>query len=167
MTEKRDDQESRSTGQMIELGQLSYRQLIWRRFRKSKLGIVAGVILIIAYIISIGADFFAPYHYNAISLRLRHVPPQRLHFSFDKGLHVYGLKSVKNPETLELEHYLREGDWVQVMSGPFAGVKGRLREIRGQSRLVINIDGIYQSASFVIEQELVERIESVEEQGIG
>ncbi len=88
---------------MSELGQLSYRQLIWRRFRKSKPGLVAGAILIVFYIVAIGADFFAPYHYNAISIRLRHVPPQKLHFSFGEGLHVYGLKSVRNPETLELE----------------------------------------------------------------
>lgn len=86
-----------------ELGQLSYRQLIWRRFRKSKLGLVAGMILAAFYIIAIGASFFAPYHYNEINIRLRHVPPQRLHFSFDKSLHVYGLKSVRDPETLELE----------------------------------------------------------------
>jgi transcription antitermination factor NusG len=68
---------------------------------------------------------------------------------------------IKHPETLELEHYLREGDWVQVTTGPFKGVKGRLKELRGQTRLVINIDGIYQSASFVIDKELVEKIESV------
>ena len=29
---------------------------------------------------------------------------------------------IEHPDTLELEQYLREGDWVQVTSGPFAGV---------------------------------------------
>ena len=95
--------EDLETDPMAALGQLSYRQLIWRRFRKSKMGLIAGIILTVFYVVAIGADFFAPYHYNAISLRLRHVPPQRLHFSFGKGLHVYGLKSVRNPETLELK----------------------------------------------------------------
>jgi transcription antitermination factor NusG len=70
---------------------------------------------------------------------------------------------IKHPETLELENYLREGDWVEVTAGPFSGVKGRLKEVRGQTRLVINIDGIYQSASFVIEKDLVEKIDKVEE----
>ncbi len=88
---------------LTRLGELSYRQLIWRRFRKSKLGIISGSILIVFYIIVIFAGFFAPYYYNAINMRLRHVPPQKLHFSFDKGFHVYGLKSTRNPETLELE----------------------------------------------------------------
>lgn len=66
---------------------------------------------------------------------------------------------IKKPDTLELEHYFREGDLVEVIHGPFSGIKGRLREIRGETRLVINIDGIFQSASFVIEKNFVEKLE--------
>ncbi len=72
-------------------------------------------------------------------------------------------KVIEYPETLQLENYLREGDWVEVIEGPFGGIRGRLKEVRGQSRLVINIDGIYQSASFVVDKSLVRRIEAVEE----
>jgi transcription antitermination factor NusG len=71
---------------------------------------------------------------------------------------------IEHPDTLELENYLREGDWVEVVDGPFRGVKGRLKEMRGQTRLVINIDGIYQSASFVVDRSLVEKTEPVKEQ---
>ncbi len=87
----------------LEIGQLSYRQLIWRRFRKSAMGLIASGILLIFYIVAIGADFFAPYHDNDINMRFRHVPPQALHFSMSDGFYVYGLKSTRNPETLELE----------------------------------------------------------------
>ncbi len=73
---------------------------------------------------------------------------------------------IKHPDTLELEHYLREGDWVEVTAGPFKGVKGRLKELRGQTRLVINIDGIYQSVSFVIDKDQVEKMEEVKHGGI-
>ena len=55
----------------VEIGQLSYRQLIWRRFRKNRMGVIAGVLLLIFYISPLGADFFAPYHYNEINMRLR------------------------------------------------------------------------------------------------
>ncbi|GAB4379271.1 MAG: UpxY family transcription antiterminator [Calditrichia bacterium] len=65
---------------------------------------------------------------------------------------------IRHPETLQLESYLREGDWVEVVEGPFKGIKGRLKEIRGESRLVINIDGIYQSASFVVDKDLVRAV---------
>ena len=36
-------------------------------------------------------------------MHFRHVPPQKIRFSTEYGLHVYDLKSVRNPETLELE----------------------------------------------------------------
>jgi transcription elongation factor/antiterminator RfaH len=66
---------------------------------------------------------------------------------------------IKYPETLQLENYLREGDWVEVTTGPFQGIKGILKELRGETRVVINVEGIYQSASFVIDKSLVERID--------
>jgi len=42
-----------------ELASLSYRQLIWRRFRKNRMGIISATILISFYIIAFSADFFA------------------------------------------------------------------------------------------------------------
>lgn len=68
---------------------------------------------------------------------------------------------IEHPDTLQLENYFREGDLVEVTSGPFSGIKGRLREIRGETRVVINIDGIFQSASFVVEKRLVRKVEPV------
>ncbi len=65
---------------------------------------------------------------------------------------------IEHPDTLQLEEYLREGDWVEVTDGPFMGIKGRLRELRNETRVVINIDGIYQSASFVVDKKLVRKI---------
>ncbi len=69
---------------------------------------------------------------------------------------------IEYPDTLQLEEYLREGDWVEVVDGPFRGIKGRLREMRNETRVVINIDGIYQSASFVIDKSLVRKIKAPE-----
>ncbi len=69
-------------------------------------------------------------------------------------------KVIAHPDTLELETYLREGDWVIITDGPFSGVRGILRELRNETRVVINIDGIFQSASFVVEKEFVEKIEN-------
>jgi len=66
---------------------------------------------------------------------------------------------IKHPESLKPEKYLREGDYVEVIEGPFKGIKGYLREIRGQYRIAILIDGIYQSASFEIDRRWVRKIE--------
>lgn len=87
-----------------DLGYCSYRQLIWRRFRKSTLGIGAAAVLLVFYVVAVGASFFAPHSPNSIEVLFRHVPPQGLHFSRAHGLHVYGLTSVRNPETLEFQY---------------------------------------------------------------
>lgn len=71
---------------------------------------------------------------------------------------------IEYPDTLELENYLRAGDWVEVIDGPFRGIKGRLRELRGQTRVVINIDGIFQSASFVIDKSLIHKLDTIPEE---
>ena len=83
-------------------GELSYRQLIWRRFRRNRMALAASAVLLAAYVIALGADFFAPYYYDEINFRLRHVPPQSLHWTWKGGLHVYGLKRTRHPDTLEL-----------------------------------------------------------------
>lgn len=85
-----------------ELGYLSYRQLIWRRLRKNRMGIAAAMVLSSSYVIALCAGFFAPYHYSEIQAGYRHVPPQELHFSLEHGLHVYGLKAERAVRTREL-----------------------------------------------------------------
>lgn len=65
---------------------------------------------------------------------------------------------ISHPETLKLEQYLKEGDTVEVIAGPLKGVKGYLREIRGETRVAILIDGIYQSASFEVRKQFVKKI---------
>jgi transcriptional antiterminator RfaH len=72
-------------------------------------------------------------------------------------------KVISLPETLRLEQYLKEGDTVEVIEGPLKGVKGYLREVRGETRVAILIDGIYQSASFEVQRHFVRKIEKIAE----
>lgn len=72
-------------------------------------------------------------------------------------------KVISQPESLRLEQYLKEGDTVEVIEGPLKGVKGYLREIRGETRVAILIDGIYQSASFEVQKHFVKKIDKIEE----
>jgi transcription elongation factor/antiterminator RfaH len=71
-------------------------------------------------------------------------------------------KVISQPESLRLEQYLKKGDTVEVIAGPLKGVKGYLREIRGETRVAILIDGIYQSASFEVQKNFVKKIEKIE-----
>lgn len=68
-------------------------------------------------------------------------------------------KVISQPETLRLEQYLKEGDTVEIIEGPLKGIKGYLREVRGETRVAILIDGIYQSASFEVQRQFVKKVE--------
>ncbi len=83
---------------------LSYRTLIWRRFRKNRMGIIALVILGIFYFSAVFAEYFAPYDHKEIQIHRRHVPPQKIYYNLSDGLYVHGLITTKNPKTLELEY---------------------------------------------------------------
>lgn len=81
-------------------------QLMWRKFRKHKLAMVGGVILIIFYILAIFCEFFAPYDIYKQREKYAYCPPQRIHFFDEEGnFHfrpfVYGIKRTTDPETWE------------------------------------------------------------------
>jgi len=65
---------------------------------------------------------------------------------------------IENTDTLKSEQYLKIGDYVEVKNGPLAGIRGYLREIRGEWRVAILVNGVHQSASFVVDQVNVEKI---------
>lgn len=67
-------------------------------------------------------------------------------------------KVLQEGVSIQPEEYLKVGDFVEVVEGPLRGIRGYLREKRGESRVAILIDGIYQSASFVVEKHLVKKV---------
>lgn len=70
---------------------------------------------------------------------------------------------IANSESLQPEEYLKVGDFVEVTDGPLQGTRGYLRESRGESRIAILIDGIYQSTSFIVDKSLVRKLQAEEE----
>jgi peptide/nickel transport system permease protein len=81
-------------------------QLMWRKFRKHRLAILGGVVLILIYGLGIFAEFFSPYDKQTRHRQYTYAPPQRLRFvdttdGFRLRLHVYGWKRTRDPETLE------------------------------------------------------------------
>ncbi|MFN8447198.1 MAG: ABC transporter permease [Anaerolineae bacterium] len=59
-------------------------QLIWWRFRRHKLALFSGIILLIIYIVVLFGEFFAPYDPGDYSARYTYAPPQALYL-FDTG----------------------------------------------------------------------------------
>lgn len=77
-------------------------RLIWWRFQRHKVALVAGVVVILFYLVAIFAEFVAPYDPNQFTARLTYAPPTRPHF-FDAQGHfhlrpfVYGIKATVDP----------------------------------------------------------------------
>jgi peptide/nickel transport system permease protein len=78
-------------------------QLMWWRFRKHRLAVVAGVVIFFFYLTVPFAEFFA-YSNPTLSDETRSLlPPQPIHW-FDDGVfrpHVYGLTGKRDPRTLK------------------------------------------------------------------
>ncbi len=69
-------------------------------------------------------------------------------------------KMLSHPETLRLENYIRPGELVEVIEGPFKGLKGTVKQLKGETRLVITIDGIMQSVSVEMDSDFLKRIDA-------
>ena len=77
-------------------------QLIWWRFRKHKLAMYAGVVLIFFYLLAIFCEFLSPYNPSEIHSKYTNVPPMGIHLfhTDDDGglhfsLHTYGLRPIQ------------------------------------------------------------------------
>ena len=71
---------------------------------------------------------------------------------------------LENPAAFRMESYLRPGDLVEVKNGPFAGMKGTVKIIKGESRLVLTIEGIMQSISVEVDRDLIKTLSEGEKQ---
>jgi len=72
---------------------------------------------------------------------------------------IESLKTIlENPQTLRMENYYRQGDLVEVKSGPFKGLRGSVTTVKGESRLIITIEGIMQSLSVELDTDSIEAV---------
>ena len=81
----------------------SPRQLMWWRFRRHRMALLSGVVLILLYLVALTWEFLAPYDPFRHDVQSAYAPPQRLRFFDEEGFHfqpfVYGLEGERDPET--------------------------------------------------------------------
>src|SRR5688572_11623756 len=87
---------------------LSQRQLIWRKFKRHRVAYICLYILIALYIVSIFAEFFAPYgafqrHGNYLL-----APPTPIHFVDENGVFYLRPFVFKITNELNMETFRRE-----------------------------------------------------------
>jgi peptide/nickel transport system permease protein len=81
-------------------------KLMWWKFKRHKLAMIGGVIVVLLYLVAAFAEFLAPFDPNVVSSTYTYAPPQRLHLfnrtedGLDVGLYVYGYESEIDQETL-------------------------------------------------------------------
>lgn len=81
-------------------------RLIWWRFRKHRMAVAAGCVVLLLSLVALFGDFLATGSPRASSAVRRHLPPQGIHW-FDEGRwwpHVYGIRSRVDPDTLRRIH---------------------------------------------------------------
>ncbi len=86
-------------------------QLTWWRFRRHKLAMVSLVVVVLFYLVALGADFLATSDPHASDARTSYIAPQPIHF-FDDGAFrpfVYGIKGVRDVKTFKLVYTVDTG----------------------------------------------------------
>ncbi len=79
-------------------------QLTWWRFRKHKLAVASGIVVVLFYVMALLGDFLAVTEPHATDASRSYIPPQAIHF-FDDGEfrpHVYALKGKRDMRTFKL-----------------------------------------------------------------
>jgi peptide/nickel transport system permease protein len=87
-----------------ELRTASQWQLMRWKFRKHRLAVWSGQVILALYAIAALCEIVAPYSLDEEHLDYMYAPPQRLRWVSDEGMHlwpfVYGLEGQRHPETL-------------------------------------------------------------------
>jgi peptide/nickel transport system permease protein len=86
---------------------LSQWQLIRRRFVRHKLAVVSGLVLILMYLLAVGAEFFSPYPNHWRDSSYAYAPPMLPRFNLDYGLHAQALGLEIDPISLKRTYLLQ------------------------------------------------------------
>lgn len=92
-------------GRLVGLERADAWQLAWWKFKKHKLAVASGFVVLLIYVVAAFAEFLAPYGPGDYKARYTYAPPQSLHiWDGDKlRLHVLGYEVSFNPESYERE----------------------------------------------------------------
>lgn len=145
------NQTDAQTEAMTDVGRLSLRQLMWRRFLRNRLAVGGGIVLILFYLMIILAEFLAPYDHLAIQEDYVRVPPQWPRFVDQEGkFHlrpfVYGI--VTTLDTVNLQ-WIHETDY-SVTYPIHLFVHGKPYKLLGLISSDIHLYGVEQPGTFFI-----------------
>ncbi len=126
-------------------------QLMWWRFRKHRLAVASGLVVIGFYLVVLGADFLAYADPNASEAQRSLMPPQRIYW-FDGwrfSPHVYAFKGGRDPQTFKRVY---QADPTQRISIRFfaRGFEYHWLGVIPTSRHLLGVDGDASKAIFLL-----------------
>lgn len=83
---------------------LSRNRLMWRKFKKNRLGIAGGIVVLLFYLMVLFGGFLSPYTLDHKDYSHITAPPRRIRIMDEDGLSapfVYGYEASMDPETLQ------------------------------------------------------------------
>lgn len=85
-------------------------KLVWWRFKKHRLAMISGVVMIFMVIIALVPDFFATQNPHTTDALESFIPVQRIHFFDERRLSpfVFGAVGQRNPKSLRVEWVIDE-----------------------------------------------------------
>lgn len=117
-------------------------QLTWWRFRRHRVAVASGIVVIGFYLVVLGADFLAYADPNASEAQRSLMPPQSIHW-FDGWRfrpHVYAVKGARDPQTFRRVY--REDPAQKIPIRFFAeGFEYRFLGVMPATRHLIGVDG--------------------------
>jgi len=126
-------------------------QLMWWRFRKHKVAVASGAVVIGFYLVVLGADFLAYADPNASEAQRSLMPPQRIHW-FDGwrfAPYVHAVKGARDPQTFKRVYRADPGQKVPIRF--FAqGFEYRFLGVIPATRHLIGVDGDASTAIFLL-----------------
>ena len=125
-------------------------QLMWQKFRRHRLAMVGGVVLVVLYLGAIFADFVAPYPKEIRFKDFTYHPPMPIHL-FDnagkfRGPFVYGTTSTRDMETLQLIYEADQATLYPIR--PF--VRGEPHKLLGLIETDIVLFGVEESGAIFL-----------------
>jgi peptide/nickel transport system permease protein len=128
-------------------------QLTWWRFRKHRLAVVSGIVVILFYLIVIFADFLAVTPPHATDAARSYIPPQAVHWFDQDGSfkpHVYALKGRRDLRTFKL-HYAPDPTDRRYLVWFAEGYRYRLFGIFETKTHIVGLDrGVPEDALFLL-----------------
>ncbi len=115
-------------------------KLVWWKFRKHKMALYCGIVILIIYLIALLADFLAPFDPILTNSSYLYAPPQLIHVALGEGrlgAYVYGVTSKVDPVALRREFTI---DTTQVISLKFF-VKGWSYKLLGLFKTDVHLFG--------------------------